>query len=81
MSKIDKTDVENIKLLIKEAKLSKLSLVKIKKGNLMKGSTLRRRPDISKIKIMGHKNKMNLIVDKDKLNKKLQVNKKIKIKI
>jgi acetyl-CoA carboxylase biotin carboxyl carrier protein len=33
MSKIDKTDVENIKLLIKEAKLSKLSRVKIKKGN------------------------------------------------
>ena len=26
----------------------------------MKGSTLRRKPDISKIKIMGHKNKMNL---------------------
>ena len=32
MSKIDKTDIENIKLIIKEAKLSKLSRVKIKKG-------------------------------------------------
>jgi len=33
MSKIDKTDIENIKLLIKEAKLSKLSKVKIKKDD------------------------------------------------
>ena len=33
MSKIDKTDIENIKLIIKEAKLSKLSKVKIKKNN------------------------------------------------
>ena len=33
MSKIDKTDIENIKLITKEAKLSNLSRVKIKKGN------------------------------------------------
>ena len=33
MSKIDKTDIENIKLIIKEAKLSNLSRVKIKKGD------------------------------------------------
>ena len=33
MSKIDKTDIENIKLIIKEAKLSKLSKVKIKKND------------------------------------------------
>ena len=33
MSKIDKTDIENIKLITKEAKLSKLSRVKIKKGD------------------------------------------------
>ena len=33
MSKIDKTDIENIKLLTKEAKLSNLSKVKIKKGD------------------------------------------------
>ena len=33
MTKIDKTDIENIKLLIKEAKLSKLSKVKIKKDD------------------------------------------------
>ena len=32
MSKIDKTDIENIKLIIKEAKLSNLSRIKIKKG-------------------------------------------------
>ena len=33
MSKIDKTDLENIKLITKEAKLSNLSRVKIKKGD------------------------------------------------
>ena len=33
MSKIDKIDIENIKLITKEAKLSNLSRVKIKKGN------------------------------------------------
>ena len=33
MSKIDKTDIENIKLITKEAKLSNLSKIKIKKGN------------------------------------------------
>ena len=31
MSKIDKTDIENIKLLTKETKLSNLSRIKIKK--------------------------------------------------
>ena len=33
MSKIDKTDIENIKLIIKEAKLGKLSKIKIKKND------------------------------------------------
>ena len=33
MNKIDKTDIENIKLITKEAKLSKLSSIKIKKGD------------------------------------------------
>ena len=33
MSKIDKTDIENIKLITKETKLSNLSRVKIKKGD------------------------------------------------
>ena len=33
MSKIDKTDIDNIKLLTKETKLSNLTKVKIKKGN------------------------------------------------
>ena len=33
MSKIDKIDIENIKLITKEAKLSNLSKVKIKKGD------------------------------------------------
>ena len=33
MSKIDKTDIENIKLITKETKLSNLSRIKIKKGN------------------------------------------------
>ena len=33
MSKIDKTDIENIKLITKEAKLSNLSRIKIKKGD------------------------------------------------
>ena len=33
MSKIDKIDIENIKLITKEAKLSNLSKIKIKKGN------------------------------------------------
>ena len=33
MSKIDKTDIENIKLLTKEKKLSNLSSIKIKKGD------------------------------------------------
>ena len=33
MSKIDKIDIENIKLITKEAKLSNLSRVKIKKGD------------------------------------------------
>ncbi|MDC1060121.1 acetyl-CoA carboxylase biotin carboxyl carrier protein subunit [Alphaproteobacteria bacterium] len=33
MSKIDKTDIENIKLITKEVKLSNLSRVKIKKGD------------------------------------------------
>ena len=33
MSKIDKTDLENIKLITKEAKLSNLSKIKIKKGD------------------------------------------------
>ena len=32
MSKIDKTDIENIKLITKETKLSNLSRIKIKKG-------------------------------------------------
>ena len=33
MSKIDKIDIENIKLITKEAKLSNLSKIKIKKGD------------------------------------------------
>jgi acetyl-CoA carboxylase biotin carboxyl carrier protein len=33
MSKIDKTDIENIKLIAKETKLSNLSRIKIKKGD------------------------------------------------
>ena len=33
MNKIDKTDIENIKLITKEAKLSNLSRIKIKKGD------------------------------------------------
>ena len=33
MSKIDKTDIENIKLITKEAKLTNLSKIKIKKGD------------------------------------------------
>jgi len=33
MNKIDKTDIENIKLITKEAKLSNLSKIKIKKGD------------------------------------------------
>ena len=33
MSKIDKTDIENIKFITKEAKLSNLSRIKIKKGD------------------------------------------------
>ena len=33
MSKINKTDIDNIKLITKEAKLSNLSKIKIKKGN------------------------------------------------
>ena len=33
MSKIDKTDIENIKLITKETKLSKLTKIKIKKGD------------------------------------------------
>ena len=33
MSKIDKSDIENIKLLTKETKLSNLSRIKIKKGD------------------------------------------------
>ena len=33
MSKIDKTDIENIKLITKEANLSNLSKIKIKKGD------------------------------------------------
>ena len=33
MSKIDKTDLENIKLITKEAKLKNLSRIKIKKGD------------------------------------------------
>ena len=57
---IGTTEEINIKNLTQRiAKNLNLDL-KIKKGNLMKGSTLRRKPDISKIKIMGYKNKMNL---------------------
>lgn len=57
---IGTTEEINIKNLTQRiAKNLNLNL-KIKKGNLMKGSTLRRKPDISKIKIMGYKNKMNL---------------------
>ena len=33
MSKIDKTDIENIKLITKEGKLTNLSRIKIKKGD------------------------------------------------
>ena len=33
MSKIDKTDIENIKLITRETKLSNLSRIKIKKGD------------------------------------------------
>jgi len=33
MSKIDKTDIENIKLITKETKLGNLTKIKIKKGN------------------------------------------------
>ena len=33
MSKIDKTDIENIKIITKEAKLTNLSRIKIKKGD------------------------------------------------
>ena len=33
MSKIDKTDLENIKLITRETKLSNLSRIKIKKGD------------------------------------------------
>ena len=33
MTKIDKTDLENIKILIKETKIGSISIIKIKKGN------------------------------------------------
>ena len=33
MTKIDKTDIENIKLILKETKIGNLSNFKIKKGN------------------------------------------------
>ena len=33
MTKIDKTDLDNIKILIKETKIGKISVIKIKKGN------------------------------------------------
>ena len=33
MTKIDKTDIENIKLISKEANIHKINKVKIKKGN------------------------------------------------
>ena len=33
MTKIDKTDLENIKILIKETKIGNISIIKIKKGN------------------------------------------------
>ena len=49
---IGTTEEINIKKLTQRiAKNLNLNL-KIKKGNLMKGSTLRRKPDISKIKMM-----------------------------
>ena len=50
----------NIKNLVyKISKKLNLNL-KIVSGKLRKGSTLRRRPDIKKIKKLGHENKFNL---------------------
>ena len=71
MTKIDKTDLENIKILIKETKIGNISIIKIKKGNyeieISSNSLFNTNENINEFKtqnkIKVHDNKENNIND------------------
>ena len=57
MTKIDKTDIENIKLISKEAKIQKINKVKIKKGNYeIEISSINNLPDLNQKHLKENKN-------------------------
>ena len=57
MTKIDKTDIENIKLISKEAKIQKINKVKIKKGNYeIEISSINNLPDLNQKHSQENKN-------------------------
>ena len=57
MTKIDKTDIENIKLISKEAKIHKINKVKIKKGNYeIEISSINNLPDLNQKHSQENKN-------------------------
>ena len=57
MTKIDKTDIENINLISKEAKIRKINKVKIKKGNYeIEISSINNLPDLNQKHSQENKN-------------------------
>jgi len=57
MTKIDKTDIENINLISKEAKIHKINKVKIKKGNYeIEISSINNLPDLNQKHSQENKN-------------------------
>ena len=70
MTKIDKTDIENIKLISKEAKIQKINKVKIKKGNYeIEISSINNSPDLNKKHSQENKNDViNTKSDKEIVN-------------
>ena len=59
MTKIDKTDIENIKLISKEAKIQKINKVKIKKGNYeIEISSINNLPDLNQKHLKENKNEV-----------------------
>jgi Biotin carboxyl carrier protein len=59
MTKIDKTDIENIKLISKEAKIQKINKVKIKKGNYeIEISSINNLPDLNQRHLKENKNEV-----------------------
>ena len=70
MTKIDKIDIENIKLISKEAKIGKISKVKIKKGEYEIEISSKSADITSPIKEIKTK-KTNTLLDEEKVNEEV----------